>query len=158
MSDDVIRYDARLQELRSRLPPSAHDLGVNYCTNCSFCCWGSPCKLVREDVFIISEYLKIDPYEFFRKYLTVYIVKSRHYVVTPIRHQQEKYAGKILPMKCNFDMESTCIFLDEETNKCKIHGIKPAGGKNAGCWKDNPPALEQYYWKRKDLKEFMAGK
>ncbi len=158
MTDIINHYDERLQELRSKLPPSAYDLGVNYCTNCTFCCWGSPCKLVEKDIFIIAEHLKIDPYEFFRKHLTVYIVNNKYYVVTPIRHQQRQYAGKVIPVKCFFDMDSTCIFLDEKTRKCTIHDIKPSGGRNGGCWKDPPPSIEQYYWKRKDLKKFMEKK
>ena len=83
------------------------------------------------------------------------IVNNKYYVVTPIRHQQKQYAGKVIPVKSFFDMDSTCIFLDEETRKCAIHDVKPLGGRNGGCWKDPPPAIEQYYWKRKDLKKFM---
>jgi Fe-S-cluster containining protein len=137
---------------RSKLFPNAHDKNEKECIKCGFCCWQRPCYLDKEDVKNIANFLNITEEDLFETYLCVDEIKNK-LILLPIRHQQKNWAGEYLPSERTFDCDTPCIFNDEKTNLCKIHEVKPVGGRSMFC---NDPKITTaclIEWNKKDLEE-----
>lgn len=49
-----------------------------------------------------------------------------------------------------YDLDTPCVFLDEKNdNACKIHDVKPVGGKSFKCWE--PDSGVEPTWDKVDL-------
>jgi Fe-S-cluster containining protein len=108
--------------------------------------------LDKEDVKNIAIFLKITEQELFEEYLCVDEIGDV-LCLLPIRHEQKDCSGIYLPFRRTYDCDTPCIFNDEETNLCKIHEVKPIGGRSMFC---NSKKEEQkgilIEWNKKDLK------
>jgi hypothetical protein len=63
-------------------------------------------------------------HELFQNYLTVHDMGEHDdlYTVIPIRHCQTWEAGGYLSDSGSFDIDRPCVFLDEDTSHCSLHG------------------------------------
>lgn len=113
--------------------PTAKDTGADHCVQCGVCCWRRPCGLVEEDLPLIAAKLNMPVYELFKKMLVVDNVNGL-YCVLPRRKSQKDIAGKYVPDDRTYDIDTPCVFFDEDSHNCKIHDVKPRGGREFKCW------------------------
>lgn len=135
---EQLYYMSRLRKLKETLK-TTDSLDQKSCNCCSYCCWQKPCNLNKEDIKIMSDYFKTTPKLLFKKYLVVDDagVEGGKFTLTPIRKQQKEYAGSYLPSKATFDIDTPCVFLNEDSKKCTLHGLaKPEGGRTMNCWEE----------------------
>jgi len=129
---------------------SASDLGLDHCNQCGTCCWRRPCSLVKKDIPTIAKYLNITEKELFNKYLVVDEITWSSLVILPRRHSQEDLAGKYVPSNRTYDMDTPCVFFDDEKRICAIHNVKPTGGRSYGCYSKNNEH-QDYSWDEEDV-------
>lgn len=128
---------------------SAEKQGLKECQKCGLCCWQRPCSLAKEDLLPIAEFLKIGFDDLFKNYLAVDLIGHTYYL-TPIRKEQRDLAGRFILSSRTFDINTPCIFFDNENKNCKIHEVKPKGAKVSGCWIENEKE-SLIKWERSDL-------
>lgn len=146
-------FQRKLHKLFNRLHAQEE---ITACTKCSFCCWQKPCNLKHGDLEKIAKFLKITPKKLFRQYLCVDTAQVKDFSITPIRKEWKSYAGEYIPSNRTYDIDTPCIFLDEETKLCKIHDVKPGGGKGYECWNNesNPNFKEEFNWTKAEIKKY----
>ena len=108
-----------------------HDTGLRFeCVECGNCCGGEPgfIWLNDEEAAKISEHLDMDETEFRKQYLIQFM--GRQSIIE----------------KENYD----CVFLDEETRKCKIYSVRPMQCRTYPFWSSllEDKRLWDYYSKR----------
>lgn len=113
--------------------PTAEDTGTNHCVRCGICCWRRPCGLVEEDLSSISKKTGMSVHELFKTMLVVDNVRGLYYLF-PRRKSQADIAGKYVPDDRTYDMDTPCVFFDEDAHICTIHDVKPRGGRDFKCW------------------------
>lgn len=163
-----IDYNTKVQKLRTELQVSNDKSNQTKCNQCTYCCWVKPCNVGRSNLEPLAKHFGITPQELFNQYLVVddACAKSGHYTLTPIRKQWKQYAGEYLPSDATWDIDTPCIFLDEEKKECKLHsvGVKPSGGKLMNCWEDvtetgnetNYIATDEFSFTKEELKTLVG--
>lgn len=105
------------------------------CENCGECCINAPCPLAPNDLPKIANFFKLSVEETIKKYLIWDYWLGEHmekfYYLAPKRKNDTETITR-------FEWISKgepCIFLKKTKRgfKCKIHKIKPKGGKNYLC-------------------------
>lgn len=105
------------------------------CKKCGECCKRYPCALEPKDLKRISNFLNITKKELIKKYLILdYWVESTGslYLYSPKRITDNN--DRIASFSWAFSSDP-CIFL--ENNLCKIHDVKPRGGREYICGIEN---------------------
>ena len=138
-----MEFNDQVDALRGALQtkPSS-DTGKKTCSGCGLCCWRRPGTLNLDDVKRLSKHLEISEQDFFNSYLVVDRIRGK-LCVLPRRKDQEDLAGKLVPQHRTFDIDTPCVFLDEE-NHCSIHKVKPKGCREMDCWiKDDSDGIKE---------------
>jgi Fe-S-cluster containining protein len=136
---DFSRKLQRLHEARN----TAAKVGSTECQKCGFCCWRMPGGLHPENVLPLAKRMNMTPGELFSKCLTVHDMGKYDdkYAVIPIRYDQRWEAGGYLSDKGSFDIDRPCMFLDEATNLCTLHGTD---AQPADCSGEKPCTITEY--------------
>jgi len=106
------------------------------CKQCGKCCQ-HPCALEPNDLEKISDYLNITIEELIDKYLILdywMTTEESLYYFTPKRVGDN--GTKIASFSWAFS-DKSCMFL--ENNLCKIHDVKPRGGREWICGMEEEP-------------------
>ena len=140
MFQNMFREDEFLRKmgaLQKKLKPAMY-IKETKCLKCSYCCWQRPGSLDISDVENIAKFLKINAGELFKNYLVVdRIGGETEYCLLPRRKSQEDIVGKFVPTDRTFDIDTPCVFLDEDKKLCSIHEVKPQGCARMECWLKN---------------------
>jgi Fe-S-cluster containining protein len=135
--------------------PTAEATKAKKCCRSGVCCWRRPGGLDKSDVPKIAEKLKLTPQELFSTLLVVDRL-DKGYVLLPRREHQVSIAGKFVPWRESYSMESPCVFLQRDGNqaKCKIHSVKPTTCRSYKCWEpsDKEPGGDPE-WTERELKD-----
>ncbi len=142
------RYRERMADMERRHPP-ARATGATSCQRSGLCCWQRPCELGPGDPERIAAHLGTSAAALFREYLVVDRF-DLGLCLLPRRTEQE--GGRFLRDDETYDVDTPCVFLTAE-HACRIHDVKPAGGRQFACWlpKTERAALPRYTWTTADL-------
>jgi len=129
-----MRTHARLQQIADNASPQrAKVSGAATCQQSGVCCWTRPCDLFPGDERRIAVHLGVTVHELFASSLVVDDIQDGNgYRLLPRRGQQD--GGRYLTARETYDIDTPCVFLDvEHGNACKIHEVKPEGGRRFVC-------------------------
>lgn len=110
------------------------------CRKCGVCCRRHPCSLHPEDLPKIANFLGLSIQETIDKYLiwsndTLLEDCDYKYYLRPMtktEHKNKDEDNCIGYYLFEYSLTS-CVFLDDTTNLCKIHPVIPKGGKMWSC-------------------------
>lgn len=122
---------------------------MTQCKRCGNCC-KYPCPLEPEDLKIISEHFNLTEQETIDKYLIWdYWVSDEggyNYYLCPKRKGDIDNIVDFGLAFAGYDGRK-CIFLEQNGKYlCKIHKVKPRGGKEFNCKEDKPIFSKENAW------------
>jgi len=146
-----IEFMGKIEKKKKELGGTAKDKRETSCIKCSLCCWHRPCEFDKEDVRKIAESLGLTEKRFFKKYLCVdQYQEGQDFVLLPIRKSQKDLAGKFVPIRRTYDVDTPCIFLSRK--KCKVFEFQPYGARLCACWKQTEEGENKpFFWTKEEL-------
>lgn len=116
-------FNQQLARLAAR-HTTAFKAKATQCQKCGFCCWRAPGGFLPNEVQALARRKRLSVPEVFKRYLTVHDMgeDDDRYTVIAVRHRQSHEAGGYLSASGSFALHAPCVFLDENTNLCSLHG------------------------------------
>lgn len=140
----------------------------NPCINCGECC-KTPGVFLPEQIYTLSEHLKLDIESLFQTYLIAEICSPNDkttpvFVLSPVKVDEKGNRYPFHFMDTNYinAQDKLCIFRDTQNKVCKIHKNKPFACALLICQKmtmDKSLSLEKsfYFHKWKDNQDIILS-
>lgn len=144
-------FNVALETLEKKLGPTSRKAELDHCNQCGICCWRRPGEFAGpEDLAASAKLVNMDPPEFFRTFCVVDDLHNKLTVV-PRRSGQADVAGTYLNSDRTYDIDTPCVFLNTDSNECRIHEAKPQACVEFKCW--NPvKGAKVHSWSEEDMK------
>ena len=110
------------------------------CRKCGRCCYNRPCFMHPEDLSKIATFLHLSEVDFVQKYCIWDYHTGISSLFLTFKRVGDPEDSIVASFGWAWDLERPCIFLDEN-NLCKIHEVKPKGGRLSSC-SESPYTIE----------------